>query len=84
MIRLLREQNEKKDREIFELKRMVGGGFNSSSQSRLNSSPSKRPTPVGGKDFIVENKLQVLKKSMAKHNKPSSEMSILPEIRESR
>lgn len=54
--------------------------------SRIMSSPSKRPTPVTSKDFIVENKLQVLKKSMARQaeSKPNSEFIGLPEIRESR
>lgn len=55
---MLKGQLAERDREINKMRNMIGGVANMPSlNSRVMSSPSKRPTPVNSKDFIVENKL---------------------------
>ena len=77
MIDLLNQHLKQKDSEITELRRIVENPTN-----RVNSSPIRRGPQ---KDYIIENKLRVLKKSMKKNQnqKVNSDVAgILPEIRE--
>jgi hypothetical protein len=76
LIDLLKNQLAERDKEIQKMRSLIGEVSNvPAPNSRVMSSPIKRATPVNSKDYIVENKLQVLKKSMAKQaaSKPNSE-----------